>query len=61
MIDLNTRDALLASNKLLSIQLDIIAKRLEAREVAHLSAKTNCEICEQAHENGACLPTSLGF
>jgi hypothetical protein len=61
MIDLNTQDALLASNKLLSIQLETIAKRLEAREVAHLYAKTNCEICEQAHENGACLPTSLGF
>jgi hypothetical protein len=38
MIDLNTRNALLASNKLLSIQLETIAKRLEAREVAQLSA-----------------------
>ena len=61
MIDLNTQDALLSSNKLLYIQLETIAKRLEAREVAHLSAQANCEICEQAHENGACLPTSLGF
>ena len=41
MINLNTQDALLASNKLLSIQLETIAKRLEAREVAHLSRKTN--------------------
>jgi hypothetical protein len=61
MIDLNTQDALLASNKLLSIQLETLAKRLEAREVAHLSAKTNCDIYEQAHESGACLPASLGF
>jgi len=61
MIDLNTQDALLASNKLLNIQLETIEKRLEAREVAYLSTKTNCEICEQAHENGAFLPTSLGF
>jgi hypothetical protein len=60
MIDLNTQDALLATNKLLSIQLETIAKRLEALEVAHLSAKTNCDICEQAHENGAWLPASLG-
>lgn len=60
MIDLNTQDALLASNKLLSIQLETIAKRLEARQVARLSAKTNCEICEQAHESGACLPLLLG-
>jgi hypothetical protein len=58
MIDLNTQDALLASIKLLIIQLETIVKRLEAHEVANLSAKTNCE---QAHENGACLPTSLGF
>jgi len=61
MIDLNTQDALLASNKLHKIQLESIAKRLEAREVAHLFAKTNCEICEQAHESSVCLPTSLGF
>ena len=61
MIDLNTQDVLLASNKLLNIQLESIAKMLEAREVAHLFAKTNSEICEQAHESGACLPASLGF
>ena len=51
----------LGRNKLLSIQLEIIAKRLEAREVAQLSPKTNCNICEQAHESDACLPESLGF
>jgi hypothetical protein len=61
MKDLNIQDALLSSNKLLSIQLETIAKSLEAREVAHLSPKTNCDICEQAHGSGACLPASLGF
>jgi len=61
MIDLNTQDALLARNKLLNIQLKTIAKRLEAREVAQLSAKANCDICEQAHESGVCIPTSFGF
>jgi len=34
---------------------------MEARDVAHLSVETNCDICEQAHESGACLPASLGF
>ena len=61
MIDLNTQDDLLASNKLLSVQLETRAKRLEDREVAHLSAKTNRDIFEQSHESGACLPTSLEF
>jgi len=35
---------------------------LEAQEVAKLS--TNgliCEFCEQAHENGTCLPLSFGL
>jgi len=35
MIDINTQDALLASNKLLSIQLETLTKRLEAREVCN--------------------------
>jgi len=60
-VDLNTQDALLARNKLLIIQLETLAKRLEAREVAHLSAKTNCDIYKHAHESGVCLPASLGF
>jgi len=61
MIVLKTQDALLASNKLLSIQLETLAKRLEAREVAQLSAKVTCDFQEKAHESGACLPASLGF
>lgn len=48
MIDLNARDALLAINKLLSLQLETLAKRLEARGVAQLSAKVTCDLCEQA-------------
>ena len=35
MIDINMQDALLASNKLLNIQLETLTKRLEAREVCH--------------------------
>jgi len=61
MIDLNTQDALLASTKLLSIQLETVTKRLEAREVAQLYAKTICDFREKAHESGACLPASLRF
>jgi len=61
MIDQNIQDALLSSNKLLSIQLETLAKRLEARKVAHLYSKTNCHVCDQAHESGACLPASLRF
>jgi len=61
MIDLNTQDALLASNKLLILQLETIAKKLEAREGAKPSARNTCDFCEQAHESGACLPTSLGL
>lgn len=51
----------LARNKLLNIQLETIAKRLEALEFAQLSANTNCNIREQAHESDACKPESLGF
>jgi len=36
MSDLNTHDALIASNKLLSIKLETIPKRLDARDVAQL-------------------------
>jgi len=61
MIDLNTQDVLLASNKLLRLQLEMIAKKMEAREVAKLSARNTYDLCEQAHESGACLPTVLGL
>ena len=61
MIYINIQDALLASNKLLSLQLETIAKRLEAREVTKLSARNTCDFWEQAHESGACLSISLGL
>jgi hypothetical protein len=59
MINLNTKDALLSSNKLPRLQLETIAKKLEAREVAKISAKCTCDLCEQSHESRACLPTNL--
>jgi hypothetical protein len=60
MIDLKNQGVLLASNKLLNIQLETLAKRLEAREVAQLSVKAYCNVCEQTHESDACLRESLG-
>jgi len=44
MMELDTHEALLASNKLLSIQLETIVKRLEVRDVAQLSS--NGTICD---------------
>jgi len=61
MMDLNTQNALLAGNKLLSIQREAIAKRLEARDVSQVSARSTCDFCEQAHESGTCLPSCLGL
>jgi len=59
MININTEDDLLASNKVLSLQPETIAKNLEARAAAKLSAKSKCDLCEQAHKSEECLPTSL--
>lgn len=59
MIDMNTQDALLASNKLLRIQIETLEKKLDAREVAQLSAKATCDFCEQAHKSRSCLLASL--
>jgi len=39
MIELDTQDVLLTSNKLLSIQIETLAKNLDAREVAQLPTK----------------------
>ncbi|AET02979.1 hypothetical protein MTR_8g060460 [Medicago truncatula] len=61
MIDLNTQDALLASNKVFNIQLHTLSKRLDAREVGQLYAIVTCDLCWQAHESGACLPASFGL
>jgi len=49
MIDLNIQDDLLASNKLLNVQIETLAKRLEARKVAQLSAKSICDFSKQAY------------
>jgi len=58
---MNTQDALLANNKLPSIQIETLAKKLDAREVAQLSAKATCDFCEQADESGSCLLASFGL
>ena len=59
---LETHDALLASNKLLSDKIEELDKRLEVLEVANLSIYgVSCNFCEKAHESCACLPTSLGL
>ena len=57
---LETHGALLASNKLLSSKIEALGKKLEAQEVANLSTNSVfCDFCEQIHESGPCLPTSL--
>lgn len=61
MIYLKTLISVLASKKLLNIQQETIAKRLEAKEASQLSAKVTCAFSEQAHESGACIPASLGL
>jgi len=61
MININTKDVLFSSNKLLIIQLETMAKRLDARKVGQLSATFICDYYEQAYESGVCLPTSLGL
>jgi hypothetical protein len=51
MIDLDTHEALLASNKLLTIQLEIISNKLQAMGVAQLSSNiVVCDLFEQADE-----------
>jgi hypothetical protein len=61
MIDLNAQDSLHASTKHLIIQLETLAKRLEAHEVAQLSTNATCDFCEQANESGVRLLISLGL
>jgi len=61
-LSLDTHESLLASNKLISIQMEAIAKKLEAQEVASLSFNgVVCDFWEQSHKSGACLSTSLGL
>jgi len=55
MIDLNTQDALLVSNKLLSIQLETTSKRLEAREDSQLSANTNWHLPASSWKWAKCM------
>jgi len=62
VISLETHDALLARNKLLSDKIKALAKRFEAQKVPKMSINgVCCDFCEQSHESGACLPTSLGL
>jgi len=43
---MNTQYSLLAGNKLRSIQIETLAKKLDGREVAQLSVKATCDFCE---------------
>lgn len=50
------------SNEEATPKEETIDKMLEARDVALLSSNgTIHDFCEQAHDNGACLPTSFGL
>ena len=66
MIELSSHDALLAQNKLLSKQLEILTEtlgklptKLSIGQPSHSSVLqvTSCTICGEAHETGQCTPT----
>lgn len=62
VLSLETQDVLRSSKKLLSIQLEAIAKKLKAQEVANISSNGEVyDLCEKAHERDACLPASFGL
>jgi len=62
VLSLETHDVLLASHKLLSDNLEAIAKKFEAQEVAKLSTNIIvCDFFEQSHKSGACLLSGLGL
>ena len=66
LIELSSHDALLAQNKLLSKQLEILTEtlgklptKLSMGQPTHSSILqvTGCTICGEAHETGQCIPT----
>ena len=66
LIELSSHDALLAHNKLLSKQLEILTEtlgklptKLSMGQPTHSSILqvTGCTICGEAHEIGQCIPT----
>ena len=65
LIELSSHDALLAQNKLLSKQLEILTEtlgklptKLSIGQPSHSSVLqvTSCTICGEAHETGQCIP-----
>ena len=66
LLELSSHDALLAQNKLLSKQLEILTEtlgklptKLSMGQPTHSSVLqvTGCTICAKAHEIGQCIPT----
>ena len=65
MLQLSSHDALLAQNKLLSKQLEILTEtlgklptKLSIGQPTHsfVLQVTGCTICGEAHETGQCIP-----
>ena len=65
LLELSSHDALLAHNKLLSRQLEILTEtlgklptKLSLGQPTHSSILqvTSCTICGEAHETGQCIP-----
>jgi len=65
LLELTSHDALLAQNKLLSKQLEILTEtlgklptKLSIGQPTHSSVLqvTSCTICGEAHETGQCIP-----
>ena len=65
LLELSSHDALLAQNKLLSKQLEILTEtlgklptKLSIGQPSHSSVLqvTGCTICGEAHETGQCIP-----
>jgi hypothetical protein len=45
-----------------SIQIETISKKSEAETLFQISSKgLGCDLCEQTHASGTCIPTSLGL
>ena len=62
VIDIGTHDALLTCNKILSIQLETISKKLEAKEMVQLLWNgLMYGIRKQACVTNACLPVISGL
>ena len=61
VMELETQDAILAQNKLISQQLETLTKRLQAVQLGAVhSQPLKCDFCGGEHENGQCEASFMG-